>query len=490
MGDKEENGEYYDYEGGDGQQQEQEQEQQQQEEGGYFEIYWVRALYDYEAANDTEISFKENDVVCITADYNDGWWCGDINGDSGRVPANYFEYLNQDDQTQNQYYDETTTTYYDNTMTYDENGQTQYTEGGDWGGDTYNTVNQDPDNQFTDTYQQETTENVDIHDQQAADEKKEQLRLKREQFKREMKDLQDNLKKQNEAKDTLGLEIDSLEKQRDQLEDEIRIYRLLKFIQLEITKLEVDNDLDTDITTQSRQAGITVTQDLKSLRTLLNPAVATGKPTTNSSQILDPVRKQFDLKLEEIEKKFTNNLNNLDICDNLKKILVLSLTQFQSQFSATTVQSPTSPTLSSPPPSLTVPPPLTVPILNQTTQQQAQQLPQNLPPPPPSGFVVATPSVNHPYYSSPIVSPGSPTTSPPQTSASAHLQQQAHMSTTLSEKDKKKVLKEAKKIEKQEKKEEKKLEKLEKKERKKGESEDTPLWKSNPTSTSPSNSKK
>merc|ERR1712188_335240 len=44
-------------------------------EGEYAEEYWqASALYDYEATNDTELSFGEGDVLTITERDDSGWW--------------------------------------------------------------------------------------------------------------------------------------------------------------------------------------------------------------------------------------------------------------------------------------------------------------------------------------------------------------------------------------------------------------------------------
>jgi len=53
------------------------------------------AIYDYDAANDTELSFKENDILYITEEDDSGWWYAELeqNGKVGFVPNNYVKKL-------------------------------------------------------------------------------------------------------------------------------------------------------------------------------------------------------------------------------------------------------------------------------------------------------------------------------------------------------------------------------------------------------------
>ncbi len=49
----------------------------------------ARALYDYDATCDTELSFKEGDILNITEKDESGWWFAELGGKSGFVPQNY-----------------------------------------------------------------------------------------------------------------------------------------------------------------------------------------------------------------------------------------------------------------------------------------------------------------------------------------------------------------------------------------------------------------
>lgn len=49
------------------------------------------ALYDYEATNETELSFKEGDILTITERDGSGWWYAEIDGRVGFTPANYLQ---------------------------------------------------------------------------------------------------------------------------------------------------------------------------------------------------------------------------------------------------------------------------------------------------------------------------------------------------------------------------------------------------------------
>ena len=49
------------------------------------------AQYDYDAADDAEVSFREGDVVQVTQTDTGtpGWWQGTVNGKSGLLPKDY-----------------------------------------------------------------------------------------------------------------------------------------------------------------------------------------------------------------------------------------------------------------------------------------------------------------------------------------------------------------------------------------------------------------
>ena len=51
----------------------------------------ARALYDYEATNDTELSFPEGAILTITEQDESGWWFAELNGSVGFIPNNYVE---------------------------------------------------------------------------------------------------------------------------------------------------------------------------------------------------------------------------------------------------------------------------------------------------------------------------------------------------------------------------------------------------------------
>ncbi|XP_073478295.1 drebrin-like protein isoform X1 [Aquarana catesbeiana] len=54
----------------------------------------ARALYDYQAADDTEISFDPDDLITHIERIDDGWWRGyGPSGNYGMFPANYVELL-------------------------------------------------------------------------------------------------------------------------------------------------------------------------------------------------------------------------------------------------------------------------------------------------------------------------------------------------------------------------------------------------------------
>jgi len=53
----------------------------------------VRGLYDYAATNDTELSFREGDILNITERDESGWWYAELNGVMGFIPNNYVEVI-------------------------------------------------------------------------------------------------------------------------------------------------------------------------------------------------------------------------------------------------------------------------------------------------------------------------------------------------------------------------------------------------------------
>jgi len=59
-----------------------------EEEGDYVEVK-ARALFDYEAANDTELGFKAGDILTVTEQDESGWWYAELSGKQGFVPNNY-----------------------------------------------------------------------------------------------------------------------------------------------------------------------------------------------------------------------------------------------------------------------------------------------------------------------------------------------------------------------------------------------------------------
>ncbi|EFA84444.1 hypothetical protein PPL_02476 [Heterostelium album PN500] len=407
-----------------------------------FEPIWVRAIYDFDATNDTEISFKANDIVCITEDYNDGWWCGDLNGYVGRVPANYFEYLDQDqdqdhsgyghraaggnqqsydDQQQQQQYDDQHHQQYDQ---HDNQQQQQHYDTASAGGAQQHHGDDDDDD---DNGQQED-DNL----------RKEKMRQKREAFKKEMKELQDKLKQQQLDKDELGAEINKLEKEKEAVENQIHGMKLLRYMDLEIYKTETDIELDSDVSMQARQTGIGITQDLRAIRTYL--------ASLKSAQLELP-KKQFDAKLEELEKRMAANLNNLDVCDNLKKSVQMDLALLQNELELLQIN------------------------------EQVSGLP--LPPPPPAA--ASSSSASPPTYNASTLTPAAATAAgslpPPPIQVigggpPAFLQ--TPTTVLLSEKDKRKSIKEAKKQEKEQLKEREREEKEKKKEKKK---EEDQVWK-------------
>ena len=51
----------------------------------------ARALYDYQAQDDDELSFDPGDIITNIETIDDGWCTGECNGQSGMFPSNYVE---------------------------------------------------------------------------------------------------------------------------------------------------------------------------------------------------------------------------------------------------------------------------------------------------------------------------------------------------------------------------------------------------------------
>ncbi|KAH9518483.1 hypothetical protein Btru_016919 [Bulinus truncatus] len=79
---------------------EEQEEEQQPEAPTGFNITpemgkCARALYDYQAADDTEINFDPDQIITNIAEIDEGWWQGFApDGSYGMFPANYVELIN------------------------------------------------------------------------------------------------------------------------------------------------------------------------------------------------------------------------------------------------------------------------------------------------------------------------------------------------------------------------------------------------------------
>lgn len=51
----------------------------------------VRALYNYDATEDSELSFKANERLVVLQKDDSGWWQGELNGRVGMFPSNFVE---------------------------------------------------------------------------------------------------------------------------------------------------------------------------------------------------------------------------------------------------------------------------------------------------------------------------------------------------------------------------------------------------------------
>nr|CAC38778.1 cortactin [Suberites domuncula]CAC80140.1 cortactin [Suberites domuncula] len=53
----------------------------------------AKAVYDYQATGEDEISFDPDDIIENIEQVDEGWWIGDFNGNRGLFPANYVELI-------------------------------------------------------------------------------------------------------------------------------------------------------------------------------------------------------------------------------------------------------------------------------------------------------------------------------------------------------------------------------------------------------------
>lgn len=57
----------------------------------------AKALYEYQAADATELSFSLGDIINVTKKDASGWWEGENKGKHGMFPGNYVELISSDD---------------------------------------------------------------------------------------------------------------------------------------------------------------------------------------------------------------------------------------------------------------------------------------------------------------------------------------------------------------------------------------------------------
>eukprot|EP01100_Stratorugosa_tubuloviscum_P002771 TRINITY_DN1657_c1_g3_i1.p1 TRINITY_DN1657_c1_g3~~TRINITY_DN1657_c1_g3_i1.p1 ORF type:complete len:518 (+),score=247.51 TRINITY_DN1657_c1_g3_i1:181-1734(+) len=64
------------------------------QDSGYYEAtVRARGLYDYNASNESELTFRSGDILTVTEQDESGWWYAEINGVAGFVPRNYLELI-------------------------------------------------------------------------------------------------------------------------------------------------------------------------------------------------------------------------------------------------------------------------------------------------------------------------------------------------------------------------------------------------------------
>jgi len=69
---------------------EEDEESEEEEEEEEDTTVKSKALANFKAENEDELSFKKGDIVEVIEEEDTGWWTIELNGKSGAVPGNYF----------------------------------------------------------------------------------------------------------------------------------------------------------------------------------------------------------------------------------------------------------------------------------------------------------------------------------------------------------------------------------------------------------------
>ncbi|KAI0316803.1 ras guanine nucleotide exchange factor domain-containing protein [Amylostereum chailletii] len=65
------------------------QQPSQADDQQYITTFFCRALYDYQSADDSSLSFRKNDVIEVLTQLETGWWDGLLGDERGWFPSNY-----------------------------------------------------------------------------------------------------------------------------------------------------------------------------------------------------------------------------------------------------------------------------------------------------------------------------------------------------------------------------------------------------------------
>jgi hypothetical protein len=47
------------------------------------------AMYDYDATEEGELTFKQGDAITVLEQFENGWWSGELRGQAGVFPVNF-----------------------------------------------------------------------------------------------------------------------------------------------------------------------------------------------------------------------------------------------------------------------------------------------------------------------------------------------------------------------------------------------------------------
>lgn len=69
----------------------------QSDDGQYIPTFFCRALYDYQSADDSSLSFRKGDIIEVLTRLETGWWDGLLADERGWFPSNYVAVISDEE---------------------------------------------------------------------------------------------------------------------------------------------------------------------------------------------------------------------------------------------------------------------------------------------------------------------------------------------------------------------------------------------------------